>query len=132
MTTISDILPKILHNISREKEDDRAIQASAECTLPVSFIGFQGHFPQEPILPAIVQLALVRILTEIIIGKELIPVQYERTKFKAIVKPDDKLSISVRFARTADKYTGKFKIISEDAATVSSGAFTFIELDGSK
>ncbi|MDD4649778.1 MAG: hypothetical protein PHO79_07170, partial [Desulfoplanes sp.] len=56
---------------------------------PPSFLGFNGHFPDQPILPAMVQ-----VLTGILAARGDSPLQLKkigRAKFMRIVKPGEKL-----------------------------------------
>ncbi len=56
---------------------------------PPSFLGFDGHFPDEPILPAMVQV-LVGILAAGK-GSPLQLISIGRAKFMRIVKPGEEL-----------------------------------------
>ena len=55
---------------------------------PPTFPGFQGHFPQNPILPAIIQLMTVRESIAEHLGRDLLIVKITRAKFHKIITPD--------------------------------------------
>ncbi len=127
--SFNEALPLLLQNTKVTKSDETVTEVSAECSFTSSFIGFLGHFPGNPILPAIVQLALVRCLAEKIFNTRLVPKKYKRTKFKAMVKPGQQLVISFQASSKGDEYIGKFKIETSDSLTISTGNFTYVPID---
>lgn len=62
------------------------------------FIGFSGHFPGNPILPAIVQIRAVVSLAEEERGKALRLSAVRSAKFLAPVRPDE--DVWVRYRRS--------------------------------
>src|SRR5512140_2195980 len=71
------------------------------------FIGFSGHFPGNPILPAIVQIrAAVSIAEEEEGGKTLRLAAVRSAKFLAPIRPDEDVWIRVR--RRVDPGMGIF------------------------
>jgi len=69
------------------------------------FIGFSGHFPGNPILPAFVQILMALTLTENYKGCPLKAAGVEKAKFRIPLQPDQEIEVSCR-QRTADKLTG--------------------------
>lgn len=65
------------------------------------FPAFEGHFPGEPILPAVVQLTSVRLLAAKHLGKRLAPVSVERAKFKNMIGPEEEVNISIALDQSA-------------------------------
>ena len=55
---------------------------------PPTFLGFQGHFPQNPILPAIIQLMTARESIIQHMGRDFLITKITRAKFHKIIKPD--------------------------------------------
>ena len=53
-----------------------------------AFPGFQGHFPQNPILPAIIQLMTARESIIEHMGRNLLITKVTRAKFQKIITPD--------------------------------------------
>ncbi len=83
------------------------------------FPGFAGHFPDQPVLPAVVQLAAVRFLAAEHLGRPLQPVSVSRTKFKAMIGPDDEMRVRARIQRTDETVTLSFTITANrDTAAV--------------
>ncbi len=64
------------------------------------FPGFEGHFPDQPVFAAIFQIALVRLLAERALECPLVTDVVERTKFKGIVLPREKIKVSVHLTET--------------------------------
>ncbi|MGE5247061.1 MAG: 3-hydroxyacyl-ACP dehydratase FabZ family protein [Verrucomicrobiota bacterium] len=60
------------------------------------FIGFSGHFPGNPVLPAVVQVCAVVSLAEEEGGKPLRLAAVRSAKFLAPIRPDDVVSIRYR------------------------------------
>ena len=64
------------------------------------FIGFSGHFPGNPILPAIVQVCAVLSLAEEEGGKALRLAAVRSAKFLSPIRPDEE--VSIRYRRRVD------------------------------
>ena len=64
------------------------------------FIGFSGHFPGNPILPAIVQVCAVISLAEEEGGKALRLSVMRSAKFLSPIHPDEE--VSIRYRRRVD------------------------------
>ena len=60
-----------------------------------SFIGFEGHFPDYPILPAVLQTLLAQLLAEQIVGEPLQLLGLERAKFTRQLQPGERIDVSL-------------------------------------
>lgn len=58
-----------------------------------SFIGFAGHFPDYPILPAILQTLLGQLLAEEFLGTSLEFVTLERARFTRQLRPEEAITV---------------------------------------
>jgi len=56
---------------------------------------FSGHFPGEPILPGVAQLAMALDAIKKLDRKNLRILSVKRVRFKQVIRPDDKLRITV-------------------------------------
>lgn len=65
------------------------------CFAP-DFIGFSGHFPGYPILPAFIQVLAVLTLAEETKGRRLKVLTLEKAKFQKEIFPGQKLEIKYR------------------------------------
>ena len=75
------------------------INSSNEITMEVEVSPdspwFEGHFPGEPILPGVAQLAMSLDAIKKLSRKSLRVSGVKRVRFKQVIKPDDKLIITV-------------------------------------
>jgi len=69
------------------------------------FIGFSGHFPGNPILPAVVQILMALTLTEKYKGYPLKAASVEKAKFRIPLQPDQEIEVACR-QRSVGKLTG--------------------------
>ena len=92
------------------KSNENDLELSAVFIFPPDFPGFQGHFPQQSVLPGIVQLAAVRKLAELSLKMSLSPNSYRRCRFKNIVSPGEEISIHLSLSPSDDGWQGKFTI----------------------
>jgi len=69
------------------------------------FIGFAGHFPGNPILPAFVQILMALTLTEKHKGCRLKATSVEKAKFRIPLQPDQEIEVACR-QRTAGELSG--------------------------
>ena len=60
-----------------------------------SFIGFAGHFPDYPILPAILQTLLAQLLAEQLIGEPLQFLALRRAKFTRQLRPEEQIDVTL-------------------------------------
>lgn len=60
------------------------------------FIGFSGHFPQYPVLPAFVQILTALTLAEDLEGYTLSVQRVERAKFHIEIKPGQEVEVQCR------------------------------------
>jgi 3-hydroxymyristoyl/3-hydroxydecanoyl-(acyl carrier protein) dehydratase len=65
----------------------------AGAKVPAGSPWFSGHFPGEPILPGIAQIALVFEAIGLARGKALKISGLKRIRFKQIIEPDDKIEL---------------------------------------
>lgn len=88
------------------QEIDRAALAPAILTtdegeqhfrFAADFVGFAGHFPDYPILPAILQVLLAQLLAEQLAGTRLEFLALEKAKFSRQLRPGDEITVKIVF-----------------------------------
>lgn len=66
------------------------------------FLGFAGHFPGYPILPAILQGLMAQMVAEQIRGENLEFLSLERAKFTREIHPGDQIRVQVAFREAGE------------------------------
>jgi len=87
---------------------------------------FQGHFPDQAILPGIIQMAAVRSLAIKALNQQLVPTATGRIKFRDLIQPKERISITVNLKRHQMTWRAAFSIRSENE-TVATGRIDFCE-----
>jgi len=91
-------------------------EITSEVTFHPDSPWFSGHFPDNPILPAIAQLSSVFEAVQSTMKSELKLLEFKRVKFKQIVKPDDRLEIrAIRDEKDVSTYSFMLSIKGEVA-----------------
>jgi 3-hydroxyacyl-[acyl-carrier-protein] dehydratase len=84
------------------------------------FPGFGGHFPGHPVLPAVAQLAAVRILASRGLMQDLQLKAVQKAKFKNMIHPEETIRIHIRHSEKNKSFALIFKI-SNDSGLIASG-----------
>jgi len=90
----------------------------AEAKVPAGSLWFSGHFPGEPILPGIAQIALVLEAIGLAKGKALKISGLKRTRFKQIIEPDDEIELYAR-PQKGNEFSYSFRIMVRDELACS-------------
>ena len=80
---------------------------------PVTFFGFQGHFPDNPVLPAILQLLTARESIAEHMGQDLLITKVTRAKFLRIVAPDIPVTVIWTLREQEDAFLCKCSLETE-------------------
>lgn len=120
-TSLYGTLGNYCHDLQTDASKEGQLQVSAWFCFPGEYIGFGGHFPGQPVLPAIAQLAAVRYMAEEAVGKKMMLQGYKKAKFRGMVVPDDKFFIVLLMDECDDKWAGQFTIAKSDDSVVASG-----------
>lgn len=123
--SIAALMPTCITSHSTKEKSDTTLIVNAKCIFPATFSGFQGHFPEKPILPAVIQLAIIRCIAEKALRHSLLVLEYSRAKFKAMIQPDQEVQIQLILEECRTTIQGKFKIIGLDQKTMASGNYVF-------
>jgi len=79
-----------------------------------SFLGFSGHFPGYPILPAVLQLLIAQLLIEEQKGYKIQMTSIEKAKFLSEIRPNDRITVQCIDADRGGEQRSKIKITSEE------------------
>jgi len=86
------------------------LAATACFTLPPEFPAFVGHFPGNPLLPAFLQLAMVRLVVQQALAMPLAPLATERIKFGGFVRPGEQVEVETRIRPVAAHWQVEFNL----------------------
>lgn len=106
-------------------KDKKHIEADGTFFFPQSFTGFQGHFPNQPVLPAVIQLTMIRLLAEQTLTQRLSPIQYGKTKFRHIIQPEQDVLTKINLTLEEQGVNCQYKIKLLDGQTISDGVCFF-------
>lgn len=80
---------------------------TAALSFPPSFSAFAGHFPGNPVVPAVVQILLLRCLVEKIQKRPVRIRNIHRAKFLIPLRPETCVALLLRQERTPGKWRGQ-------------------------
>lgn len=126
LNSITDTIPSCITSMKVEENSESSKTIEATCFFPEEFIGFQGHFPDNSILPAVIQLATVRELTAKALCSSLSVGQYFATRFKAMIAPLMNLQVRISIDIEDSEIHGRFKFQDTDGKILSAGKFTYL------
>lgn len=89
-----------------------------ELEVPADLIYFRGHFPDEPVLPGVVELLWVQNYAAKWIGRSPWFKDMDRVKFTSLIRPHDRLRLEI--AALADRSGVSYRYL-RDGETVGSG-----------
>ncbi|MBW2079715.1 MAG: hypothetical protein JRI27_01975 [Deltaproteobacteria bacterium] len=122
--SIEQALSKSLTEYTVNRGED--ISVNGTFVFQPDFPCFQGHFPDQAILPGIIQMAAVRSLAIKALNRQLVPTATGRIKFRGFIQPKEQISINVNLKKSQMKWRAIFKISSGND-TVSTGRIDFSE-----
>ena len=125
MQSMKPEINRCIQSVSTEMLADESVGVTAQCSFPSSFIGFAGHFIDNPVLPAVVQLATVRQIAERATEQRLFPAEFSKTKFRAMVRPGQQLIIQIALRRDGHSWKGKFNVKTDTSEQIAAGNFRF-------
>ncbi len=120
------MLKGTLYNINKIVEKNNVIEAIVE--LDVTHNIFKGHFPQQPVLPGVCMMQMVREIFETFFGKKLQLVKADDIRYTAMVDltKNAHLIFQLQFNRSDEFITTKSKILQTDDVICCRMKATFI------
>ncbi len=89
--------------------------AAGRYRFPATFVGFSGHFPNYPVLPAFVQVMTALTVFEEWRGRPSRLASIEKAKFHIELRPDQEITVQCR------QYVSKGKAMVEARLSVAEG-----------
>jgi len=103
----------------RADGDESAFKIEASLIFDQGFPAFSGHFPGNPILPGIIQLASVRMLATRFLRQPLVPSCLSNIKFREMIRPGQPVNISMSGHENGSGWNIRFEINGSDVAIAS-------------
>nr|AUN35651.1 (3R)-hydroxymyristoyl-[ACP] dehydratase [uncultured bacterium] len=82
-------------NISEKQVSGNTILATIEINAQHPI--FEGHFPDQPIVPGVCMIQMIQEITEIVTGKKLQLSKADQLKFLAVINPLENPGVNVEF-----------------------------------
>jgi len=95
--SIEQALMESLSEYTVDRDED--ISVNGTFVFQPDFPCFQSHFPDQAILPGIIQMAAVRSLADKALNQQLVPTAAKRIKFRGLIQPKERISITVNLKR---------------------------------
>lgn len=96
-------------------------KAELDLIFPKNSNFFQGHFPEFPILPGVVQLFFAKEFSRDIFNIDFIPEKAKKVKFSSVIKPETKVKLVLTRGEKSIDY--KFVDCEDCEKIFSSGSF---------
>ena len=112
--------------ISGRKIDRERLTVSADLCCPSGFPAFEGHFPGQPVLPAVIQLTVVRLLSSEILNRHLLLEKIKKVKFKQMVRPHQTVHVEVTLKELDGRWHADF-CLSREGSNIASGSLILFE-----
>ena len=88
---MSSLSLAVRNSLTRFPEETSPGVWEATCVFTADFLGFDGHFPGDPMLPGVAQIMAAAFTASG--GRDMRIKQVGRTKFMSMVRPDDTLHV---------------------------------------
>ncbi len=95
----------------------QADEAVLELGLPTDHPAFAGHFPDQPILPGVVQVDWAVRLAAELLGTERLAATDLQVKFRRVIQPLKPLSLTLRVDRSKGTLSFEYRCDGEIAST---------------
>ncbi len=104
-------LPRLLRRAHSENACEWSLVVPKE--LPI----LAGHFPGDPIVPGVAQIAWVMEAAADLFGSRRTPLRFEAVKFRAVIRPDTILTLRVE--RTSTPHRVEYRLVAADTIHAS-------------
>jgi len=119
-----EFLPLFGKIVDKQVVDRDQGTISAELCCPADFPAFDGHFPGQPVLPAVMQLVVVRMLVAKLLQAPLETVRTGKMKFKGMIKPNEIAQTQVTVDKIDSLWNAVFKP-NKPESVVATGSILF-------
>jgi 3-hydroxyacyl-[acyl-carrier-protein] dehydratase len=89
---------------------------------PDDFVGFDGHFPGHPVLPAFIQILVTQCALQQRSARAWVLRRVKRAKFMKIVEPNRTVTVTWNEKESEDGLQGNFTLTVDDTKVASFAA----------
>ncbi|GEM_PF-3032628 len=86
-------------------------ELNVDVMFDINFCGFKGHFPENPILPGVVIIQVIKRMYELYTKKNYLLFEIKQAKFIEIVSADTLISFFVQFNSDKDNTNLSGKVL---------------------
>jgi 3-hydroxyacyl-[acyl-carrier-protein] dehydratase len=105
--------------------DATETHVSATGTICIDFRGFDGHFPDAPVLAGAFQLEMLALLASLLVPPGWSIRTIEHARFRRMLRPGDEVEIEASTAGSSAQEVSVKAILSVDAGRACQTRFTF-------
>jgi 3-hydroxyacyl-[acyl-carrier-protein] dehydratase len=116
MSILRDAIIASAKGPAREKEPGVFVR---RYSFAPDFVGFSGHFPGYPVLPAFVQMLTLMTMAEEVKDRSLRPISVEKGKFRKEIYPDVEVEVEYREVVIKGKRALKASLTTGEGAAAS-------------
>lgn len=106
-----------LYTVQNLEQNEQGVNAKVK--LHKEHEVFKGHFPDEPLMPGVCMLQMIKELTEKVTGKELFMSVANNVKFMAKINPEENEVINLNLKITEEDDIIKVKNITSYDQTIA-------------
>jgi 3-hydroxyacyl-[acyl-carrier-protein] dehydratase len=88
--------------------ESSATEIWAELVIDANHKIFEGHFPNQPVVPGVCMMQMIKEILEKILGKETNLVQAAEMKFMAVINPQENNLIQATIKYSTDESSYKY------------------------
>jgi len=112
------------YTIKSKKTNENQINYTFEILINNKHDIFKGHFPDNPIMPGVCMMQIIKEITESVVGKKLFMEKCSNVKFLAIINPEinPKLILEIQITKIDRKVKIKNTTKFEDTVALKLSA----------
>jgi 3-hydroxyacyl-[acyl-carrier-protein] dehydratase len=116
---MNKIIDAVKNHALKTVQNDWPSEIIGKFSFENDFIGFSGHFPGYPILPAVIQLLIAQVLIEKQKGCRIRVTKIVKAKFLSEIRPDDLITVQCADTTTDEIQRNKVTISCGERAVSS-------------
>ena len=116
------------HQIINQQQTEAVLELCLALSLPPDMVYFDGHFDEQPILPAVAQIFMVRQLADHYWDLPVVCAGAKQLKFKATIAPEEAVQLHMSYDPDAMKLNFSYQVT---GVIKSKGTILYKQREGS-